>query len=153
MNISEYPWFSKIIHQSRYLGEEINSIKKDSSEIKIHIALAFPDLYEIGMSHLGLKILYHILNAQHWISAERVFAPWVDLASELKERKIPLPSLESGRPLSKFDIIGFSLQHELCYTNVLSMLDLAGVRFLSNERGPKDPLIIAGGPACFNPEL
>jgi radical SAM family uncharacterized protein/radical SAM-linked protein len=152
MHISEHPWFSKIAHQSRYLGEEINSIKKNPSNIEVYIALAFPDIYEIGMSHLGLKILYHILNSKHWIFAERVFAPWVDLASELKKRKIPLSSLESDRPISKFDIIGFSLQHELCYTNVLSMLDLADIPFLSDERGSGDPLIIAGGPACFNPE-
>ena len=152
MHISQEPWFSKIIHPSRYLGDEINSIKKDPSKIEICIALAFPDIYEIGMSHLGLKILYHILNSQNWLSAERAFAPWVDLASELKKRNIPLTSLESGRPISEFDIVGFSLQHELCYTNVLSMLDLANIPFLSGERGSTDPLIIAGGPACFNPE-
>ncbi|MBC8458513.1 MAG: TIGR03960 family B12-binding radical SAM protein, partial [Deltaproteobacteria bacterium] len=152
MHISQQPWFSKIIHPSRYLGEEINSIKKDPSNIEVYIALAFPDIYEIGMSHLGLKILYHILNSQNWLSAERVFAPWVDLASELKKRNIPLTSLESGRPISEFDIVGFSLQHELCYTNILSMLDLANIPLLSEERGATDPLIIAGGPACFNPE-
>ena len=152
MHISQQPWFSKIMHPSRYLGEEINSIKKDPSNVEVYIALAFPDVYEMGMSHLGLKILYHILNSQSWLSAERVFAPWVDLGSELKERDIPLASLESGRPLSEFDIVGFSLQHELCYTNILSLLDLADIPFLSEERGSMDPLIIAGGPACFNPE-
>jgi len=152
MHIYQQPWFSKIMHPSRYLGEEINSIKKDPSNVEVYIALAFPDVYEIGMSHLGLKILYHILNSQNWLSAERVFAPWVDLGSELKERDIPLASLESGRPLSEFDIVGFSLQHELCYTNILSLLDLADISFLSEERGSMDPLIIAGGPACFNPE-
>lgn len=152
MHIYQQPWFSRIIHPSRYLGEEINAIKKDPSSVEISIALAFPDVYEIGMSHLGLKILYHILNSQHWISAERVFAPWVDLESEYKKRNIPLASLESGRPLSEFDIVGFSLQHELCYTNILSMLDLADIPFFSEERGSRDPLIIAGGPAGFNPE-
>ncbi len=152
MQISQQPWFSKIIHPSRYLGEEINSIKKDPSDVEVCMALAFPDIYEIGMSHLGLKILYHILNSQNWLSAERVFAPWVDLASELKKRNIPLTSLESGRPISEFDIVGFSLQHELCYTNILSMLDLGNIPFLAEDRGPTDPLIIAGGPVCFNPE-
>ena len=152
MHIYEQPWFSRIVHPSRYLGEEINSIKKDPSNVEVSIALAFPDVYEIGMSHLGLKILYHILNSQNWISAERVFAPWVDLGSEYKRRNIPLASLESGRPLCEFDIVGFSLQHELCYTNILSMLDLADIPFLSEERGSMGPLIIAGGPAGFNPE-
>ena len=152
MHLYQKPWFSKIIHPSRYLGEEINAIRKDPSSVEVSIALAFPDVYEIGMSHLGLKILYHILNSQNWVSAERVFAPWVDLESEHKTRKIPLASLESSRPLSEFDIVGFSLQHELCYTNILTMLDLAGIPLLSEERGSKDPLIIAGGPAVFNPE-
>jgi radical SAM family uncharacterized protein/radical SAM-linked protein len=152
MHIYQQPWFSKIIHPSRYLGEEIHSLKKDPSNVEVYIALAFPDVYEIGMSHLGLKILYHILNSENWLSAERVFAPWIDLESELRKRDIPLASLESERPLSEFDIVGFSLQHELCYTNILSMLDLAHIPLLSQERGSADPLIIAGGPACFNPE-
>ena len=152
MDIFDQPWFSKIVRPSRYLGGEINSIKKDPRQVQVSIALAFPDVYEIGMSHSGLKILYRILNAQDWLAAERVFAPWVDLEAELRTRNIPLTCLESGRSLSEFDIVGFSLQHELCYTNVLSMLDLAHVPFLSEERGSDDPLIIAGGPACFNPE-
>ena len=152
MDIFDQPWFSKIVRPSRYLGGEINSIKKDPRQVEVSIALAFPDVYEIGMSHSGLKILYQILNAQNWLAGERVFAPWVDLETELRTRNIPLTSLESGRPLSEFDIVGFSLQHELCYTNILSMLDLAHVPFLSEQRGSDDPLIIAGGPACFNPE-
>jgi len=152
MHISQQAWFSKIIHPSRYLGEEINSIQKESSAVEVSFALAFPDVYEIGMSHLGLKILYHILNSENWLLAERIFAPWVDLESEFKKRNIHLASLESGRPLSEFDIIGFSLQYELCYTNILTMLDLAGIPFLAKERGSMDPLVIAGGPVCFNPE-
>ena len=152
MHISQQAWFSKIIHPSRYLGDEINSIQKDPSAVDVSIALAFPDVYEIGMSHLGLKILYHILNLQNWLIAERVFAPWVDLGSTLKKKGISLGSLESGRPLSEFDIIGFSLQHELCYTNILSMLDLGKLPLLAKERESMDPLVIAGGPACFNPE-
>jgi radical SAM family uncharacterized protein/radical SAM-linked protein len=152
MYIYQQPWFSKIVHPTRYLGGEINSINKDPSTVEVSIALAFPDVYEIGMSHVGLKILYHLLNSQDWVSAERVFAPWVDLESALRKRDIPLTSLESGRPLSEFDIVGFSLQHELCYTNILTMLGVAHIPLLSKERRPKDPLIIAGGPACFNPE-
>ncbi|MBE9592444.1 MAG: TIGR03960 family B12-binding radical SAM protein [Proteobacteria bacterium] len=152
MHVSQQAWFSKIIHPSRYLGDEINSIQKDPSAVDVSIALAFPDVYEIGMSHLGLKILYHILNLQDWLLAERIFAPWVDLGSVLKKKSIPLASLESGRPLSEFDIIGFSLQHELCYTNILYMLDLGNVPLLAKEREFMHPLVIAGGPACFNPE-
>ncbi len=104
------------------------------------------------MSHLGLKILYHILNSHHWLAAERAFSPWVDLERELRRYKISLATLESDRPLSSFDIVGFSLQHELSYTNVLNILDLCGIPFLAAERSDGDPLIIAGGPACFNPE-
>ena len=152
MDIYQQAWFSKIIHPSRYLGDEVNSVQKDPSAVEISIALAFPDVYEIGMSHLGLKILYHILNLQNWLSAERIFAPWVDLGSECKNKGIPLASLESGKPLSEFDIIGFSLQHELCYTNILSMLDLGNIPLLAEERESMNPLVIAGGPACFNPE-
>jgi len=152
MHISQHTWFSRIKHPSRYLGGETHAIIKDPADVEVSIALAFPDVYEIGMSHVGLKILYHILNSLSWLAAERVFAPWVDLEQELRQRALPLSSLESGRPLSQFDLIGFSLQHELCYTNILSMLDLAVIPFLSEQRGSDEPLIIAGGPACFNPE-
>ncbi len=152
MPILDQNWFSNIIRPSRYLGNEVNSVKKDPSRIEVSIALAFPDIYEIGMSHLGLKIIYNILNSQEWLAAERVFSPWVDLEYELRSRGIPLTTLESERPLSGFDLVGFSLQHELSYTNVLNMLDLSGIPFLSEDRTEEDALIIAGGPACFNPE-
>ena len=152
MSILDHNWFSNISRPSRYLGNEVNSIKKDPAHIEVSIALAFPDTYEVGMSHLGLKILYHILNGHHWLAAERAFSPLIDLETELRRRNIPLTSVESDRPLSSFDLIGFSLQHELSYTNVLNMLDLSGIPFLAAERGDEDPLIIAGGPACFNPE-
>lgn len=145
-------WFSHIERPSRYLGNEINAIKKDPASTEVSIALAFPDVYEVGMSHLGLKILYHILNSCDWLVAETVFSPWVDLENELRERGLPLTTLESGRPLSNSDIVGFSLQHELSFTNVLSMLHMGGIPFLSAERDLSFPLIIAGGPACFNPE-
>ncbi len=151
-SILDQPWFSNINRPSRYLGNEVNSVRKDRSLIDVSIALAFPDVYEVGMSHLGLKILYHILNEKDWLVAERVFCPWVDLEKELKKHGIPLAAIESDRPLSEFDIIGFSLQHELSYTNVLTMLNLSGIPFLFSDRSDNDPLIIAGGPACFNPE-
>lgn len=152
MPILDKPWFSKISRPSRYLGDEVNSIKKEPGSTEVSIALAFPDVYEVGMSHLGLKILYHILNRREWLCAERIFSPWVDLEGELRRRKIPPTTLESGRPLSSFDIVGFSLQHELSYTNVLNLLDLSGIPFLATKRRDNDPLVIAGGPACFNPE-
>jgi len=134
MRLHQQSWFPKITHLSRYLGDEINSIRKDPSAVDVSIALAFPDVYEIGMSHLGLKILYHILNLQNWILAERIFAPGVDLEAQLQARRYSLSSLESGRPISEFDIIGFSLQHELCYTNILSILHLGNIPFLGKER-------------------
>jgi len=152
MSVLDQAWFAHISRPSRYLGNEINAIRKDPTTTEVSIALAFPDVYEVGMSHLGLKILYQILNSKDWLAAERVFCPWVDLERELGERKIPLHSLETGRPLSEFDIVGFSLQHELCLTNVLTMFNLSGIPFLSEQRPRFSPLIIAGGPACFNPE-
>jgi radical SAM family uncharacterized protein/radical SAM-linked protein len=152
MSFFDQEWFTGISRPSRYLGNEINQIKKDRNQIEVSIALAFPDIYEVGMSHLGLKILYHLLNNQEWIGAERVFCPWIDLEQELRQRKIPLKSIESNQPLSDFDIIGFSLQHELCYSNVLTMLDLGRIPFLAKDRNESNPLVIAGGPACYNPE-
>ncbi|MFZ2631890.1 MAG: TIGR03960 family B12-binding radical SAM protein [Desulfosalsimonadaceae bacterium] len=137
---------------SRYLGDEINSVKKDANTVKLRVALAFPDVYEIGMSHFGLQILYNILNNHDGIAAERVYAPGLDLAARLTSEGIPLSSLETGTSLSAFDIIGFSLLYELNYTNVLMMLDLAGIPFYSSERDSSHPLVIAGGPCTVNPE-
>jgi radical SAM family uncharacterized protein/radical SAM-linked protein len=145
-------WFSRIQRPSRYVGEEIYSIRKDPRIVDISFALAFPDVYEVGMSHLGLKILYHLLNRQERVAAERVFCPWVDLETELRDRGLTLRSLESSRSLAEFDIVGFSIQHELSLTNVLTMLDLGGIPFYAHERTSLFPLVIAGGPACFNPE-
>ncbi len=136
---------------ARYIGREINTIEKDIDDSGIHFALCFPDSYEIGMSHLGIKILYHILNKQSDVCCERCFSPWPDMEEQLRERSIGLFSLESQREISAFDIIGFSLQYELCYTNVLTMLDLAGIPLQSSLRDAH-PLIIAGGPCCVNPE-
>ncbi|MBN1278021.1 MAG: TIGR03960 family B12-binding radical SAM protein [Deltaproteobacteria bacterium] len=151
-SILDQAWFSNISRPSRYIGNEINSVKKSPEGVDVSIALAFPDVYEVGMSHLGLKILYNILNSYDWLAAERIFSPWHDLEKQLRLQKIPVSTLESNRPLSSFDIIGFSLQHELSYTNVLNMLDLSFIPFTAETRSEGHPLIIAGGPACFNPE-
>jgi len=137
---------------SRYLGGEINQIKKDPAKVKLKFALAFPDLYEIGTSHFGMQILYHILNAHPDIAAERVFAPAADMDAYLRKAGLPLFSLESRRPLKHFDIIGFSLLYELNYTNILTILDLAGIPFYSAQRDRSFPMIIAGGPCACNPE-
>ncbi len=137
---------------SRYLGCEINTIRKDKNNIDLSFCLAFPDLYEIGTSHFGMQILYHILNKESEISAERVFAPGKDMEACLRQHGIPLTSLESGTPLLEFDIVGFSLLYELNYTNILTILELAGISFYSSERSGRDPFIIAGGPCTCNPE-
>ncbi len=150
MSVKTYlPLVSKPV---RYLGREINAIEKDPSEVKLTFCLAFPDVYEVGMSHLGLQILYHLLNARREIACERVFAPWGDMEQILREKEIPLTSLESSTPLSQFDILGFSLQYELCFTNLLNMLDLSGIPLYAKDRDERFPLVIAGGPNAFNPE-
>jgi len=135
----------------RYLGQEVNSIRKDPSQVNLRFCLAFPDVYEVGMSHLGIQILYHILNTRKGVACERAFAPWVDMEKVLREKRIPLCSLESSIPLNQFDIVGFSLQYELCFTNVLNMLDLSNIPLFSKDRDDRFPLIIAGGPLTFNP--
>jgi len=137
---------------SRYLGNEINSVKKDHSSASITFALAFPDTYEVGMSHLGLHILYDVLNKKDEIACERAFAPWPDMEQEMKKQNLLLSSLESGAIIKDFDILGFSLEYELCYATVLKMLSLAGIPLLSKDRQSDYPLIIAGGPSTLNPE-
>ena len=137
---------------SQYLGTEINTVKKNPDKVKLRIALAFPDLYEIGTSHFGIQILYSILNGQMDIAAERVFCPSIDMEQQLRAKKIPLLSLESASPLKSFDIIGFSLLYELNYTNILTILELSQIPFLAEERDESFPLIIAGGPCACNPE-
>lgn len=137
---------------ARYIGGEWNSVKKDWAPGKVKILLAFPEVYEVGMSYLGLKILYGILNKRDDCLAERVFSPWPDFELVLRNNKLSLFSLESRRPIKEFDIIGFSIAYELNYTNILNLLDLGNIPVRSSERSGADPLIIAGGPACFNPE-
>jgi radical SAM family uncharacterized protein len=137
---------------ARYTGGEWNSVVKDWDASDVRWVLAFPDVYEIGMSNLGLAILYEILNGADGVLAERVFAPWVDMDEAMRAAGLPLFSLESRRPLAEFDVIGFSLPYEQLYTNLLNMLDLAGLPLLAAERDEGQPLVIAGGGAVFNPE-
>jgi radical SAM family uncharacterized protein/radical SAM-linked protein len=136
----------------RYLGNELGAVRKDPAAVALRFALAFPEVYEIAQSHPGLQILYDLLNRRPDVYAERVYAPWFDFEALLRAHNQPLVSLETHTPLSRFDIVGFSLQYELTYTNVLQMLDLADIPLFSRERGPHHPLIIAGGPCAFNPE-
>src|SRR5262245_3412128 len=137
---------------SRYLGGEHNSVVKDHASTRAKAVLAFPDVYEIGMSHLGLRILYSLMNMKSHMLLERCFAPWPDMEQALRSARMPLFSLESRTPLTRFDLVGFSLQYELSFTNVLMMLDLAGIPLRSSERGEGFPLIVGGGPVAFSPE-
>lgn len=136
----------------RYVGGEWNSVVKPIENVQAHIALCFPDSYEIGMSHLGLKILYKVLNSRDGIYAERVYTPWIDMEQAMRSSGLPLASLETFTPLSEFDIVGFSLQYEMTYTNVLTMLDLGAIPIRAEDRNDKDPLVIGGGPCVFSPE-
>jgi radical SAM superfamily enzyme YgiQ (UPF0313 family) len=141
---------SRVEKPARYIGGEWNSIVKKSADVRF--GLLFPDVYEIGMSHLGSRILYHILNDMDGVACERAFAPWTDMEQALREEDAPLFSLETKRPLGNFDILGFSLLYEMCYTNILQMLELSGVPLLACKRGEDDPLVICGGPCACNPE-
>ena len=137
---------------SRYVGGEVNSIRKDLSRVALKMGLGFPDVYEVGMSHLGIQILYQILNSREDIACERVFAPWTDMEALLREKGARLSTLESGMPLNELDVMGFSLQYELSFSNILNMLDLGGIPLYSRDRGVADPFVIGGGPVAFNPE-
>lgn len=142
----------RLARPSRYLGGEVGSIKKDPAQVELSIALAFPDVYEVGMSHLGFAILYRILNERPWLAAERAYAPWGDLETELLATGEPLRSLETERPLAAFDILGFTLQYELSYTNLLMMLDRGAIPRRREERDASHPLVVVGGPCAYNPE-
>ena len=137
---------------SRYTGGELGTIVKEPADIRLYFALAFPEVYEIAQSHFGLQILYNLLNNRTDIQAERAYAPWLDMEQQLRQHDLPLVSLETYRPLHAFNIIGFSLQYELTYTNVLTMLDVGGIPLHSRDRTASQPLIIAGGPCAFHPE-
>ena len=140
-----------VIKPGRYIGNEWNSIHKDHSSVDVKIALCFPDIYEVGMSHLGLKLLYSLLNQREDVACERVFAPWMDMERVMRDKSIPLSSLETHTHLNQFDIVGFSLQYEMSYTNVLNMLDLGGIPKESSLREGL-PLVMGGGPCTLNPE-
>jgi radical SAM superfamily enzyme YgiQ (UPF0313 family) len=142
--------FASIQKPARYIGSELNAAAADE-DASVRFALAFPDLYEVGMSHLGLKILYHLLNSLESHSCERVFCPAVDMGDLLQKMTLPLYSLESFTPLKDFDFIGFSIQYELCITNIIYMLDLSNIEPERTKRGLLDPIIVAGGPVCVNP--
>lgn len=142
----------KVQKPARYTGGELNSIIKDKNNVKLRYAFCFPDNYEIGMSHLGMKILYSVVNERNDAWCERVFAPWDDMEALMRENNVKLYALESGDSLDEFDLIGFSLQYELSYTNVLNMLDLGGVPVLKKDRNSLTPIVIAGGPCACNAE-
>ncbi|MGI6085510.1 MAG: TIGR03960 family B12-binding radical SAM protein [Acetivibrionales bacterium] len=142
----------KVEKPAKYTGNEWNMVKKNLDDIKVRCAFCFPDDYEIGMSHLGMKILYHILNKREEVYCERAFAPWVDMESIMREKDLPLYALETYTPLSEFDMVGFTLQYEMSYTNILNMLDLGGIPVLSKDRSQGMPFVIAGGPCACNPE-
>ncbi len=137
---------------ARYIGNEMNCVIKDKEKVDIRFAFCFPDVYEIGMSHLGMQILYHDFNRYDDVWCERVFSPWLDLDKVMREKNIPLFALESQEPVKDFDFLGFTLQYEMCYTNILQVLDLSGIPFKTIERGENDPIVIGGGPCVYNPE-
>ena len=137
---------------ARYIGGEVNSVMKDRSKIDLRFCMCFPDVYEIGMSHLGIQILYDMFNRWEDVWCERVYSPWIDADQVLREKKIPLFALESQDPIRDFDFLGITLQYEMCYTNVLQILDLSGIPFFSTERTWEHPIVIGGGPCVYNPE-
>jgi radical SAM family uncharacterized protein len=137
---------------ARYIGGELNSYNKDASKVDIRYAFCFPDVYEVGMSHLGTKILYYVLNEREDTFCERAFTPWPDMESLLRENNIPLYALESKDALSEFDFLGFTLQYEMSYTNILNMLDMAGIPVRASQRSEEHPIVMCGGPCAYNPE-
>ncbi len=137
---------------ARYIGGEINEVIKDPKKVDIRFAMCFPDVYSIGMSHLGIQILYDMFNKKENVACERVYSPWTDLDAIMREKKIPLFTLESQRPVREFDFLGITLQYEMCYTNVLQILDLSGIPLHADERTWEDPIVIGGGPCAYNPE-
>ena len=142
----------KVQKPARYTGGEMNTAVKPISECDLSFAFCFPDTYDIAMSHLGMKILYHIINLQPWAVCERVCAPWPDMGDAMRREGLPLFSLESRTPIRDFDLVGFTLMYEMSYTNILEMLDLGGIPIYARDRSQDDPLVVAGGPCAFNPE-
>lgn len=142
----------KIEKPARYIGNEVNSVNKDTSKVDVRFAMCFPDVYEIGMSHLGIQILYDMFNRREDIYCDRVYSPWMDLDQIMREKNIPLFAVESQEPVKSFDFLGITIQYEMCYTNILQILDLSGIPFAAAERGEEDPIVIGGGPCTYNPE-
>lgn len=144
--------FPRVQKPARYIGGEWNEIRKDPRQVECRVVLAFPDVYEIGFSYLGFQILYEHLNRHPAVYAERVFSPWTDAEELLRQRRLPLVSLETGTPLADFDVVGITLQHELSFTNLLTLLELGGIPVAARQRGPEHPLVVGGGPGAVNPE-
>ncbi len=142
----------RIEKPARYTGNEINMVKKDPSAVEIRFCMCFPDVYEIGMSHLGIQILYDMFNRWDDTYCERVYSPWPDLDRIMREQKIPLFALETQQPVRQFDFLGITLQYEMCYTNILQILDLSGIPLYARDRTGDDPFVICGGPCTYNPE-
>lgn len=142
----------KVEKPARYVGGELNQVIKDPKEVDIRFAFCFPDVYEVGMSHLGTRILYHTINNREDTYCERVFAPWPDMEKEMRDNNVALYTLETKDSLDKFDILGFTLQYEMSYTNILNMLDMSNITIRASERGEDEPIIMAGGPCAYNPE-
>lgn len=142
----------KIEKPARYIGGEVNAVVKDLQNVDIRFAMCFPDVYEIGMSHLGIQILYDMFNRRDDVWCERVYSPWVDLDKVMREEKIPLFALESQDPVRDFDFLGITIQYEMCYTNILQVLDLACIPLHAKDRTEEDPIVIGGGPCAYNPE-
>ena len=137
---------------ARYIGNEVNSVMKDPEQVDIRFAMCFPDVYEIGMSHLGIQILYHMFNERPDVWCERVYSPWPDLDARMRKDNIPLFALESQEPIRSFDFLGITIQFEMCYTNILQVLELSGIPLEASERTEEDPIVIGGGPCVYNPE-
>ena len=137
---------------ARYIGNEVNSVMKKKNEVQVRFAMCFPDVYEIGMSHLGIQIIYDMLNQFEDVWCERVYSPWVDLDAIMRKEHIPLFALESQDPIKEFDFLGITIQYAMCYTNILQVLDLSGIPLLSKDRSEEDPIVIGGGPCTYNPE-
>ena len=142
----------KIEKPARYIGNEVNSVMKDKNEVDVRFAMCFPDVYEIGMSHLGIQILYDMFNQREDVWCERIYSPWLDLHKIMKEEQIPLFALESQDPIREFDFLGITIQYEMCYTNILQILDLSRIPIHSRDRSEADPIVIGGGPCTYNPE-
>ena len=142
----------KIEKPARYIGNEVNAVMKNKEDVDIRFAFVFPDVYEIGMSHLGIQILYDMFNRRDDVWCERVYSPWTDLDKVMREENIPLFALESQEAIKDFDFVGITIQYEMCYTNILQVLDLAQIPLFAKDRTEEHPIVIGGGPCTYNPE-